>query len=237
MTNTKFDFEGEQRGRSKLAVGVLVGLIVAVLAVAGYLVFRIVGVKEDEIVIEPVTVSEESQTEAGYFDVPPPTQEEVLVWEVPSDQPRFMSIKAIGLDKVRVEAVGRNAQNAVDIPANVWNAAWFRESAKPGAAGAGLYDCHTFFGVGSGLCDNLGKLSDGDEIVIERGDGIKYVYGVVEIRDLSVREANEYMGTLLKVPEGQGATQSISIVTCAGNYDTGAQTADRRVTVRAVLVR
>ena len=106
-----------------------------------------------------------------------------------------------------------------------------------GVAGAGVYNCHTFFGGGTGLCDNLRYIRDGDEIVIERGDGVKYTYRTVETRDMTVSEANAYMGTLMNVPDGYGIGQSISIITCAGNFDMASQTSDRRFTVRAILER
>jgi hypothetical protein len=235
MTNTKFNsYEPKARKRYRKGSFVLGILALLALLVTGYLAYRLLSVQEEEIVLEQVKIEVDRVAD---YDTPKPQQDEISNWTVPGDHPRFMSIEAIGLGKTRVETVGRNSQNAIDIPVNVWNAAWFNESAKPGASGAGMYDCHTFFGVGNGLCDNLKNIQQGNEVLIERGDGIKYYYSVVEVRELTVADANAYMGTLLSVPEGYNATQSISIITCSGNFNTTTQSSDKRIVVRAVLVR
>ena len=234
MTNTNFSSFHPPRSASRRANVVLISLILFVLAITGYVTYRLINVKEGEAVdTKPVATTEVRQAN---LDDPKPTQDDISTWIVPDDHPRFISIDTIGMGKTRVESVGRNANNQIDIPHNIWNAAWFDESALPGVAGAGLYDCHTFFGIGYGLCNNLVNLKNGDKIVVERGDGIKYVYSTVEVKDLSLDEANAYVETLLKVPTGYGATQSISIITCTGNFDMNTQSADRRLTVRAILV-
>ena len=232
MTSTKFNEQPPERSRLRDALLSL--LVIVVVAVIGYLAYRLLSIHEEEIIIEEVSTIRDGGID---FNTPKPSQDDILNWMVSSDHPRFLSIAAIGLGKTRVETVGRNPQDAVDIPVNIWNAAWFNESALPGVTGTGLYDCHTFFGVGTGVCDNLKYLKYGDEIVIERGDGIKYTYSTVEVKNMTVGEANSYMNTLMSVPDGYGATQSISIITCAGNFNMSTQTSDRRLTIRAILVR
>jgi hypothetical protein len=208
-------------------------LVVAFLVVSGYLALRLAGVQEEGIVLEQVSVDTTID-----LHTPRPTKDEILNWQVPAEYPRFLSIEAIGLGRTRVESVGRTSTNKIDIPVNIWNAAWYNRSALPGTAGAGVYDCHTFFGSGvKGVCDDLKNLKNGDEIVIERGDGVKYVYKTVEIKNMAVEEANSYMHSLLSVPEGYGASQSITLITCAGNFSMETMTSDRRVTIRAILAR
>jgi hypothetical protein len=204
--------------------------MILVLIVIGYFVWGLLlGVREEHIVEQQPTGSE------TIYDTPPPSDEEVANWTVEPDRPRYMTIPAIGMHNARVEALGLVADSdQLAAPDNIWNVGWYINSAKPGVNGTGLYDCHTFFNADGGLCDAMPNAAvSGTEITIERGDGAKLVYGVVENKTMTVEEANEYMSILLQPPAG--AKQSISIITCSGKYNLQTQTSSHRTVIRAIL--
>jgi hypothetical protein len=210
--------------KSNLAIVIVIFLTVSIL---GFLSWSALNQKTELFEIQGI-----SQTNID-VNTPEPTAQEVVEWTVPADQPRYMSIAAIDMNNARVEALGVKPNTTqMDDPDNPWNVGWYNQSAKPGTDGVGVYDCHTFFGVNYGLCNNLGWLSAGSEIVVERGDGVKIVYETIEVKTMTVSAANEYMNTLFTVPAG--ASEALSLITCSGTFNNVTQTSDLRTTVRAV---
>lgn len=169
------------------------------------------------------------------FSIPSPSEEEVNEWTVESYLPRYMSVPSLNITNARVESLGlKGDTNQIDDPYNVWNAAWYNESAQPGADGVGIYSCHTFFAPG-GLCDGFGELPLGTEITIERGDGAVFTYQIVENITMTKAEADDYMATLFELPNIDNARQGISLITCAGEYDVNSGIASHRTMVRTIL--
>lgn len=160
----------------------------------------------------------------------PIPQYEIDNYFVSADMPRYLSIPKIGVEKARVIVVGRTATNKVDVPRNNFDVGWFNETAKPGTGGTSLIDGHNSISIG--VFKDLSKLRQGDYIYIEMGSGEILKYRVVENRDMSLQEANDYMTTMLKSPVP--GKESISLITCVGNWNQNRNTRDGRTMLRAV---
>lgn len=175
------------------------------------------------------------KTVAVDFSIPPPSEEGVDSWVVESSLPRYMSVPDLGMARTPVESLGlKDGTNQIDDPHNIWNAAWYNGSVKPGVDGVGIYTCHTFFSPG-GLCDGFGDLPLGTEINIERGDGAIFSYEIIENLTMTKEEAIEYMATLFELPDIADVQQGIALVTCAGTYNIYSGVASHRTMVRAIL--
>jgi hypothetical protein len=224
--------KAKKPARSKLGLVLSAIFLTMIIAALGVLIWLFLNKETDFFTFE---VQDVAQTNID-VNTPEPSETEIVEWKVPASQPRYMTIASVGMNKVRVESLGVKAgTNQMDDPANPWNVGWYNKSAKPGAKGAGVYDCHTFFGVSRGLCNKLGQLKLNSNIVIERGDGKIFTYKTIEVSNMSVAEANEYMNVLFTVPAG--AQEVISIITCSGNFDSASQTSDQRTIVRAILTK
>lgn len=158
------------------------------------------------------------------------SQQDMLAYTVPSDQPRYIRIPSINVN-ARVMSVGVNSRGNIDTPANLNDTAWYDGSAKPGQEGQVFVDGHTSFSSAIYAAFNdLPKLQQGDLITIERGDGQQINYHVTEVKTVDADKVD--MGEALNPPEG--AKRGLTLMTCTGTFNYRTQTADKRLIVYAV---
>lgn len=170
------------------------------------------------------------------IDETPVTQLDIKEYTVPPAQPRYISIPALNIANARVLSVGLTATNNLDTPKNISDTAWYEKSALPGSgAGAIVIDGHNGGITRDGIFVNLDKLKRGDSIIIERGDGKKFTYSVVENETVSLKEANE-TGMKKMLQPVQDDKESLSLITCAGNWVPRDKVFDKRILLRAVAV-
>lgn len=164
----------------------------------------------------------------------PITKKQIDEYTVPATHPRYISIPALGISKVRVVVVGLLQNNELDTPLHIDDTGWYNKGAFPGQGyGVVLIDGHNGGTSRDGVFVNLDKLKDGDKITIERGDGKKITYSVVENRTMSLKEANKTgMNRLLQPYESD--KEGLGLITCAGNWVPRDRVFDKRIMVRAV---
>ncbi len=179
------------------------------------------GVSSVEKTIEPVDETE-------------PTEPEVREYTVPADQPRYLTISRIGLYKARIITVWVKASGELGTPNNIFDAGWYGGSGKPGQGGTILLDGHNGGPSKIGIFKNLPAVQEGDIVEIERGDGTIFKYKVVENKSVLLSEADAYMRTAQQSPEP--GKESITIITCTGEWSDKQKTYLSRQFLRAVLV-
>ena len=156
-------------------------------------------------------------------------------YNVAGDRPRYLSISKLGIKNSRVLPVGLTNSRQLATPNNIFDVGWYTESAKPGQDGAMVIDGHNGGPTKSGVFKNLPSLAEGDIIEIERGDGTTFKYRVVENNEYSLDEANENMNKMFSVPDPKKNKQSVSLITCSGEWSDIQKTYLSRQFVRAVL--
>lgn len=153
---------------------------------------------------------------------------------VPGPQPRYISIPSIGIDKVRVVSIGLTKNNMLDTPKNINDTAWYKKSMTPGSgSGAVVIDGHNGGVTRDGVFAKLSDLTNGDEIIIERGDGQKFTYLVQTNKTMSLKEANS-TGMRDMMQSIDPTKEGLSLITCAGNWVPRDKVFDKRVMVRAI---
>ena len=85
-----------------------------------------------------------------------------------------------------------------------------------------------------GVFKSLPNLEVGDIIVVERGDGEVFEYSVVENVEVSLDEADTYMATAMRSPES--GKESVTLISCTGEWSDARYTYLSRQFTRAVLV-
>ncbi|MDR2336953.1 MAG: class F sortase [Candidatus Nomurabacteria bacterium] len=181
-----------------------------------------------------VEVQEVITTEDGEeIDETPITEEQVAEWVVARDKPRYLSIPKIGINKARVTEIGIK-NNRVNSPVSIFDAGWYRDSAKPGSGGVLFMDGHNGGTRREGIFDNLNTLVPKDEIVVQRGDDAIFIYEVVENNIVPLEEANNYMDMMLYQSAVAGK-EGLNIITCIGEWNENLKTYNKRVLLRAVL--
>ena len=82
---------------------------------------------------------------------------------------------------------------------------------------------------------HLNQLYAGDEIVVERGDGQTFTYQVVDNKEVPLSEADDYMTTAFQSPIT--GRESLTLISCIGEWSQVQQTYLSRQFARAVLVK
>lgn len=163
-----------------------------------------------------------------------PAEEEVREYIVAPDMPRYLSIAKLSINNARILPMGVNAKGELDTPVNIFDTGWYEASGKPGQGGTMIIDGHNGGPHVHGVFKDLPNLQNGDIIKIERGDGIVYEYSVVENNTVPLSEADAYMAVAAASPET--GKESISIISCTGEWSQQQNTYLSRQFVRAVLV-
>ena len=163
------------------------------------------------------------------------TETQIDNYTVPASNPRYISIPKLNISQVRVQKVGVTPNNQLDVPKNINDAAWYEKSATPGQGfGAVLIDGHNGGITRNGVFAKLNTLNQGDEITIERGDGKKFTYSVVENESMTLDEVNSN-GMKKMMKSADEDTEGLSLITCDGKWIPKIQQFDRRIMLRAVL--
>ena len=164
----------------------------------------------------------------------PPTEQEVVEYTVAPDRPRYLSIDRLGISNARILPMGINAEGELTTPNNIFDVGWYNESGKPGQGGTLLIDGHNGGPHVQGVFKALPSLGSGDIIRVERGDGQIFQYSVVENKAVPLSESNDYMATAMMSP--MKGKESITLISCTGEWSQAQKTYLSRQFVRAILI-
>ena len=163
-----------------------------------------------------------------------PTEDEVREYKVAADRPRYLTIEKLRITNARVLPMGVNTNGELKTPNNIFDVGWYDASGKPGYGGTMIIDGHNGGPTRYGVFKELPSLAAGDIIKIERSDGEIFNYSVVENITVPLAEADTYMGTASVSPEM--GKESVTLITCTGEWDKNQGTYLSRQFTRAVLV-
>ena len=164
-----------------------------------------------------------------------PTEEEVYEYTVAADRPRYLTVERLGVNNARILSMGINEDGELDTPYNIFDVGWYESSGKPGEGKTLLIDGHNGGPHVHGVFKELPILEVGDLIRVERGDGAVFTYSVVENIEVPLSESDAYMTTALKSPEK--GKESLTLISCTGEWSQMQNTYLSRQFVRAVLVK
>lgn len=116
-----------------------------------------------------------------------PTQEQYDNYQVSRTAPRYLEIPRLKV-KARVQDSNVN-EHILPVPDNIFDVSWYSGSGRPGENGNILIS-----GVAEGLTKhgvfyNLDSLEKGDEIILERGDGERFSYGIEKLAIIDKKDA------------------------------------------------
>ena len=181
----------------------------------------------------PRAVSETSGEEEA-LDETEVSADERAAYNVAPDRPRYLSIEKLGVKDARVFAMGLKSSGELNTPAGIYDVGWYSSSGKPGEGRTVLIDGHNGGPTKVGVFKYLPELEEGDLITLERGDGEIFEYKVVENKEISLNDSDSYMSIALTSPER--GKESLTLITCTGEWSQTKQTYLSRQFVRAVLV-
>lgn len=139
-----------------------------------------------------------------------PTDQDVADFQVSADEPRYLTIARLELDKVIITGTSVN-NNVLQSPENIYEVAWYSGSARPGTNGysiiTGLADSPS---GKAGIFANLDSLEAGDEIQIENGAGEKYTY---EVKLINIYDENSIEQGLVAAQQKVDNKETLILVT------------------------
>ena len=130
--------------------------------------------------------------------------------------------------------MGINVSGELDTPRNIFDVGWYEGSGKPGQGGTLMIDGHNGGPHIHGVFKNLPDLVAGDIIKVERGDGAIFNYKVVENKTVPLEDSDAYMSAAARSPEP--GTESVTLITCTGEWSQSQGTYLSRQFTRAILV-
>lgn len=219
---------------SAMSTLLLVGGTVAL--ISSFTTNRVVGSQVKALSDKANSSVNESLGATDSSDVGVPSEEKVPEavvnsYKPPADEPRYIYIPKIKNAKTRVLKMGTGKDDAVQTPRTTWDTGWFDGSSKPGdKVGSALIVGHVSGLTGGGVFYNLYRLTEGDEIIVEMGDGTKYTYRVVSKEEVPADGLNMNNYLVSKDIDKPGLT----IMTCAGEFNPVTQTFENRLAVFAV---
>lgn len=126
-----------------------------------------------------------------------------------------------------LEQIGLTADGAVGVPKGILNAAWFKESPRPGEGGSAIIDGH--FGRWKNgkpaIFNNLYKLRKGDKIYIEDEAGNSTTFIVREFRTYS---SNDDVSKVFDLNDNKA---HLNLITCEGIWDKISKTYSKRLVI------
>ncbi len=141
-----------------------------------------------------------------------------------------LRIPTIGVD-ADVVVEGLDEDGAMENPDGPWDVAWYDFSARPGTGSNVVFAGHVDHrDIGPAVFWDLGKLKPDTIIEVHLKDAAVYRYRVIAKDTVDVATA--------PVAQIVGPTQtdSVTLITCTGNFDQTTQEYDQRLVVRAERV-
>lgn len=122
-----------------------------------------------------------------------PGENELNNHQVAADEPRYLDIPRLELQKVIVQGTTVNV-HVLQVPDNIYETAWYSGSARPGKGGyiiiSGLASGNS---GAAGAFANLDSLESGDEITLTTGAGEQYHYAVRSTSIIDESNAKEQL--------------------------------------------
>ncbi len=215
----------------RLLFGILAVIVLAATGYIGFDTWQINNHAEHQITqtvsaLAKATVDPKAHQAAEGTDEKPLPDTSLKDYHVAASLPRALYISKLGI-AARVLPMGVNPDGSVQAPLNIYDSGWYSGSVQPGQIGAVFIDGHASGPTHFGLFGNLYKLTVGDTLQIEKGDGTRLTYKVVHTEVVDKDKVD--MKSML-LPYGK-ALRGLNLMTCAGEWVQNGKTLSQRVLV------
>lgn len=139
--------------------------------------------------------------------------------------PAYLSIPMLGV-LARVEHVGVDKSNNMDIPVDPYNAAWYKFGPVPGKQGNAVMDGHLdWYGIQQAIFYYLDKLKPGDRVYVRDDKGVDRAF-VVTKQSVCI-----YNKCPLQDIFGASSGTHLNLITCTGTFNRSQKNYDKRLVV------
>ncbi|GAA4870421.1 sortase domain-bontaining protein [Actinomycetospora straminea] len=205
MATTTEHQSTQQRGTARATIGVL--LVVALVAVVAYLTVGATSARTGPAVAD---------LPAGRTEVALP-----LDWAETAN----LRIPSIGVDTRQLTELGQTEDRRLEVPRDATTVGHYRGGAAPGQDGPAVYASHVDYGGVEGGFARLSDVEAGDQVLVERTDGVTVVYAVDRVAEVP-KDA-------FPTVQVYGATPGpeLRLITCGGEFDADVRSYEDNVVV------
>jgi sortase (surface protein transpeptidase) len=139
--------------------------------------------------------------------------------------PVYLSIPMLGV-MTKVEHVGVDENNTMDIPADPLNVAWYKYGPVPGKQGNSVMDGHLdWYGLKEAVFYYLGKLKPGDRLYVRDDKGVDRAFTVTK------QLVCPYNNCPIQEVFGPSSAVRLNLITCNGTFNRNQQNYDKRLVI------
>ena len=131
--------------------------------------------------------------------------------KVPTAAPVQLLIPLLDVHRA-VEKVGVDQFGVMNLPANSWNAGWYKGGPVPGAPGDAVIEGHAGYPGKPMIFGKLVTLQPGARIIVVLADGTRRLFLVVSMRSVPAGSPVPGLGAPYGVPR-------LTLITCTGHFD------------------
>ncbi len=144
---------------------------------------------------------------------------------IPTARPVQLLIPSLDVHRA-VESVGANRNGVMNLPANSWNAGWYRPGPVPGAPGDAVIEGHAGYPGQPMIFGRLVNLRPGAKIVVVLADGSRQLFLAQSIGSVPVGTGPPGMAEPYGPPR-------LTLITCTGHFDKNTYSYSSRLVVEA----
>ncbi|MEJ2860895.1 sortase domain-containing protein [Actinomycetospora flava] len=136
-----------------------------------------------------------------------------------------LRIPSIGVDTRQLTELGQTEDRRLEVPQDATTVGHYRGGAAPGETGPAVYASHVnYHGVDGGFA-RLADVAAGDQVVVERTDGVTVVYAVDRVDTVS---KNAFPTVQVYGPT---TGPELRLITCGGEFDSDVRSYEDNVVV------
>jgi sortase (surface protein transpeptidase) len=136
-----------------------------------------------------------------------------------------LRIPSIGVDTRQLKELGQTEDRRLEVPKDATTVGHYAGGAAPGERGPAIYASHVNYrGVDGGFA-RLADVEAGDQVLIEREDGVTVVYAVDRVDEV---DKNAFPTAQVYGPTTDA---QLRLITCGGEFDTDVRSYEDNVIV------
>lgn len=198
------DKKSGSRGAARVTIGILV--VLALLAVAAYL-------------------SGDLTQRTGPASVDLPATRTEVTLPLDGAETANLRVPSIGVDTRELTELGQTEDRRLEVPGDATTVGHYRGGAAPGEVGPAVYASHVnYHGVEGGFA-RLADVEAGDQVLVERTDGVTVVYAVDRVEQVS-KDAFPTVAVY-----GPTTGPELRLITCGGEFDSDVRSYSDNVVV------
>lgn len=182
------------------------------------------------LLLAAVYVMSEASPRTGPATVVLPAQRTAVALPLGESGTTNLRIPSIGVDTRQLTELGQTEDRRLEVPSDATTVGHYAGGAAPGERGPAVYASHVNYHGAEGGFARLADVEAGDQVLVERQDGVTVVYAVDRVDEVS---KNAFPTAQVYGPTNG---PEMRLITCGGEFDADVRSYEDNVVVYARAV-